>query len=437
MINLNLRNLLFTSLAAACACIAACNRSGETLNSAVSTGKLHLEVTDKPFPFDWIQEATVTITKVEVRRVGETQCEEDCDDGLFCNGVESCVDGECRAGIAPCVDNEACDEVGRACFQTCSAAADCDDGVFCNGAEVCIGGLCTHGTSACGGGLFCDETSETCSDVCTVDEQCDDGVFCNGAEACMNGACASGVAPCDSNEECDEEHAECNSETQDAHVEDNSDAEESPFVVVFEGEKTFNLLDLQNGRTDLLADADIPAGDYSLMRVYVTAGQVTLTDGHVFPLKVPSGEQTGIKLHFDFTVVASGDTSLLLDIDLSRAFRAIPSGHIDDPSTIRGFHFTPSVALRLINVVEAGSISGNVTDAAGTPQAGASVTAYRDDEEITTTSTDADGNYTLSGLPAGSYRVEVSTADYSDQSAYDINVNAGDATQGVDFVLTD
>jgi len=32
----------------------------------------------------------------------------------------------------------------------CTAAADCDDGVFCNGVESCESGRCTAGERPCG-----------------------------------------------------------------------------------------------------------------------------------------------------------------------------------------------------------------------------------------------------------------------------------------------
>jgi hypothetical protein len=39
----------------------------------------------------------------------------DCDDGRFCNGVESCASGTCAPGASPCSAAESCDEGGGRC----------------------------------------------------------------------------------------------------------------------------------------------------------------------------------------------------------------------------------------------------------------------------------------------------------------------------------
>eukprot|EP00573_Skeletonema_grethae_P005631 CAMPEP_0201712026 /NCGR_PEP_ID=MMETSP0578-20130828/59433_1 /ASSEMBLY_ACC=CAM_ASM_000663 /TAXON_ID=267565 /ORGANISM="Skeletonema grethea, Strain CCMP 1804" /LENGTH=810 /DNA_ID=CAMNT_0048201083 /DNA_START=53 /DNA_END=2485 /DNA_ORIENTATION=- len=61
----------------------------------------------------------------------------DCDDGVFCNGVETCVAGKCRR------DAETCDD-GLACtIDTCNVASDvCEHQAKCSG-------LCTEPTGVC------------------------------------------------------------------------------------------------------------------------------------------------------------------------------------------------------------------------------------------------------------------------------------------------
>lgn len=425
--------------------VVGCDALTNTSGTGQGSGSLKVLITDKPFPVDLLEYANVTITKVEVRRAGSDVCEEECDDGVYCNGEEACVDGECRDGLEPCEEGEVCDEDNDACVAPCSESADCDDGVYCNGTKSCDAnsGLCQSGEMPCEEGLWCDEDNATCSADCTSDGQCDDGDACNGAETCNleSGDCDSGdEVTCEEDFFCDSDSGEC---VADEEEDDDSDGDDggSPFVVVFEGEKTFNLLDLRNGQTDLLGEAEnLDAGSYNLMRVYVTQGEVKLLeDERVFTLDVPSGEQTGIKLHFDFDIEDGGETTLLLDVDLTRAFSAIPSGHIDDPSTIREFKFSPSLAMRLINVLEAGSISGTVTtDVEGEPTAvaGALVTAYDDEgEEVTSTTTDENGVYMLLGLLPSSYDLIFSANGYEEADLAGVAVSAGEDTANQDASL--
>lgn len=210
---------------------------------------------------------------------------------------------------------------------------------------------------------------------------------------------------------------------------DNTDDDDDEsFITISTTEQTFNLLDLQNGRTDLLAETEIPAGLYTQMRIFVTLGHIYLTDGRDFPLTVPSGAQSGIKLNFTFSIERDMETTLLLDVDLSRAFKPIPGGRIDDVSAIREFKFSPSIAMRLINVLNAGTIEGTVTDDALNPLIDVSVTAFLDDEEVGSTATDADGLYIIGGLLTGTYRLEFSADGFEDAEVTEVDVHAGNTT---------
>ncbi len=112
----------------------------------------------------------------------------ECDDGLFCNGIESCVNRTCQPGTGPCVD----------------------DGIFCNGEESCneANDVCEHTGNPCPATVTCDEERDVCTD-CTEDAPCDDGLFCNGVETCVGGDCQDGTDPCPEGVECDEETDTC------------------------------------------------------------------------------------------------------------------------------------------------------------------------------------------------------------------------------------
>ena len=67
----------------------------------------------------------------------------------------------------------------------CKTDPDCDDGIYCDGVEVCDRFLCKMGTPVvcpdnglfCDGTEFCDETSKACAstgDPCTADQTCNE-----------------------------------------------------------------------------------------------------------------------------------------------------------------------------------------------------------------------------------------------------------------------
>jgi predicted outer membrane repeat protein len=192
----------------------------------------------------------------------------DCDDAVFCNGLETCVDGACQVGTAPNCDDgvactvDACDATADICTHepddadcdnglycdgfescdvldgcqpgtpvvcddgihctddTCDETTDgcrnipidsvCDDGLYCNGAETCdpVGGVCQSGVWPCEPPLLCDEVADVCV-ACLDNVSCDDGLFCNGQETCISGTCLEGTAPCGAEDLCDEEADAC------------------------------------------------------------------------------------------------------------------------------------------------------------------------------------------------------------------------------------
>ena len=76
----------------------------------------------------------------EAARPGPPGCtvDTDCNDGVWCNGVEQCQAGQCRPGTSPC-DGQRCFERERQCDATCEdqdrdgfaarhcGGDDCDD----------------------------------------------------------------------------------------------------------------------------------------------------------------------------------------------------------------------------------------------------------------------------------------------------------------------
>ena len=210
-----------------------------------------------------------------------------------------------------------------------------------------------------------------------------------------------------------------------------TDAENgSPFVVLMEQEIQVNLLELTNGVTKTLVDVDVPVGTYDLVRVYVKGINVVLTDGRVYDLKVPSGEQTGIKVFIKpgLTVAGGLSSDLLLDFDVSKSF--VAKGNSKDVAGITGFNFKP--VIKASNLSTSGSLIGTVTTLQNDTSLGlegAQISVFAADTLNTTTFTDATGSYMVMGLMEGNYDVSVELEGYTSETASDVEIVAANKTE--------
>jgi len=198
----------------------------------------------------------------------------------------------------------------------------------------------------------------------------------------------------------------------------------SPFVTVFEGSYTFNLIDLRNGVVANLPDVEIPVGTYDLVRIYISDASVELNNTTVYDLKIPSAAASGLKVFVDPAVEVAGGltTELLLDFDLTKSF--VARGNIGRPG-FNGFIFKP--VLRAVNRTMTGRIGGEVTDTAAVAVAGAQVWAEQD-SVVSYTFTDSLGRYALIGLPQGLYDIHATKAGYDTASFSGIQVIPGNLT---------
>lgn len=114
-------------------------------------------------------------------------CPPSCDDSVACT-VDSCAEGECvhEPNNDLCGDEERCSRRNGCVPYHCATASDCDDGLYCNGVESCD-------PSGAGTGCMNGETVD-CADTfeCTADSCNEETDAC--AHDADNTACADSVA---------------------------------------------------------------------------------------------------------------------------------------------------------------------------------------------------------------------------------------------------
>ena len=186
---------------------------------------------------------------------------------------------------------------------------------------------------------------------------------------------------------------------------------------------TFDLIQLQGGALARLADGDVPAGHYTQVRLHLVDGSNVVVNGTAYPLKVPSGMESGYKLIGAFDVPAGGAVDLTLDFDAARSIVHTGNGK---------YMLKPTCRLIVNPVQNSGSITGRLLPAG----VAATVYAVADTDTVQTTSAGADGRFTLAQLLAGTYAVKVHpAATFRDTTLGGVNVTAGQATDLGDIQL--
>ena len=116
-----------------------------------------------------------------------------------------------------------------------------------------------------------------------------------------------------------------------------------------EADRTFDLLELQNGITAVLGDTILTPGHYTQLRIKITSATARI-DGMDRSVTISSGTQSGLKLIHEFELREGEITSLTLDFDARQSLRQTGSGELKLQPTIR-----------VVATVLSGSISGTVS----------------------------------------------------------------------------
>ncbi len=132
---------------------------------------------------------------------------------------------------------------------------------------------------------------------------------------------------------------------------EDDDGGSKPLTFNFATPHQIDLMQQQGGNSaSLLNGISLPTGHYAWIRLMVASSgsTITLTDGSVHPLTIPSGAESGLKLVHGFTVAAGDVVNFTIDFDLRRSIILANSQYILKP------------VLRLMDNLDVGRIHGTV-----------------------------------------------------------------------------
>ena len=114
-------------------------------------------------------------------------------------------------------------------------------------------------------------------------------------------------------------------------VEDTSDGGSDSGTSVLRSENfEVDLIDLQTGLDTTLAETEIPAGEYSQVRLITNEkASVTFEDGSQKDVMIASGQQTGLKVNFDPVAIESADrANVTLNWNVEKSLEGNPQGNL-------------------------------------------------------------------------------------------------------------
>ncbi len=176
-----------------------------------------------------------------------------------------------------------------------------------------------------------------------------------------------------------------------------------------------NIMNLTNGQAKLLGSNQIASGNYDMIRLILGTGNKIVIGGTEYALTVPSGAQSGIKIHTNLTVNGGETSDVLLDFNASQSIQL--TGNLN---------YILNPVISVVNPNTDGNIKGSVDPA----MAKAAIIASNDQDTTATYADTTSGKFTLVGLKAGTYTVQFfsNSSAYNDTTLSNIQVNAGSDT---------
>lgn len=155
--------------------------------------------------------------------------------------------------------------------------------------------------------------------------------------------------------------------------------------------RIYNLLNFTNGIDTLIATGNLHVSSVEQIRLILGPNNSVVVNGVSYPLSTPSAQESGLKIQVHQILQAGVAYNVLIDFDAGQSIHQLGNGN---------YQLHP--VLRSIETAVTGAIKGSITPIG----AGVLVTATINGTSYSTL-TQANGQFLMSGLPAGAYSVTI------------------------------
>ena len=209
-----------------------------------------------------------------------------------------------------------------------------------------------------------------------------------------------------------------NIDIQSIEVHANTGEQSSGWTTLDSNSGVYDLLTLNNGVETVIADDVYPAGRVSQLRLVLGENNSVVVDGENFPLTIPSGSESGLKLLINADLIEGITYSVLLDFDAAKS--------VVSAGATQTYLLKP--VIKTITEAQDGAFKGSVIPSE------LSVAVYAiSGEDTLSTSYAVEGNsdFFLGGLSDGTYIVSFDPGDLSGYQGVvleNVSVSIGNVT---------
>ncbi|MCC5940833.1 MAG: DUF4382 domain-containing protein [Balneolaceae bacterium] len=205
---------------------------------------------------------------------------------------------------------------------------------------------------------------------------------------------------------------------QAVRIHRSSDAEdgESGWIDINTEPMIVDLLQLTNGKFEILGETDLEPGRYNQLRLILGENNEVVIDGETHNLTTPSAQQSGLKLQLNADIEGGQMHTLILDFDASRSI--VRAGN-------SGMYILKPV-IRTAWLEQSGAIEGTIEPAGIEPW----VYAIAGEDTLAGTRAEANGDFLMIGLLSGTYQVSIvpTNGENSMTILSNVQVSAPDTT---------
>ena len=187
----------------------------------------------------------------------------------------------------------------------------------------------------------------------------------------------------------------------------------------------YDLLTLTNGVESVIADDNYPSGRISQLRLVLGDNNSVVVDDMEYPLTVPSGSESGLKVLINADLVEGIAYSVLIDFDAAKS--VIKTGAAEK--------YILKPVIKAITEAQDGAVKGTVLPA----ELGVAVYAISGEDTLSTSyAIENNSDFFLGGLADGSYTISFDPGDLSGYQGVvmeNISVSVGEVTDLGETVL--